>query len=39
MWIFKYIVCLFYRHIWIGSSNKYCVRCGKAESKDAYDLF
>jgi hypothetical protein len=39
MWIFKYMICLFTQHMWVGSSYKYCLRCGKVETKHAYDLF
>ncbi len=39
MWIFKYLVCLISRqHIWVGSTYKYCVRCGKLEAEHAYDV-
>jgi hypothetical protein len=31
MWIFKYFVCLIKDHNWIGSHNRYCLRCGKLE--------
>lgn len=31
MWIFKYFVCLFKDHNWIGSHDRYCLRCGKLE--------
>ncbi len=31
MWVFKYLKCLIYKHIWIGSIYRYCLRCGKLE--------
>jgi hypothetical protein len=31
MWIFKYLVCLVKDHNWIGSHDRYCLRCGKLE--------
>lgn len=31
MWRFKYLVCLVTRHDWVGSNNRYCLKCGKLE--------
>jgi|WetSurMetagenome_2_1015567.scaffolds.fasta_scaffold83407_4 hypothetical protein len=31
MWLFKYLECLFKNHNWIGSHDRYCLRCGKFE--------
>ena len=40
MWIFKYLVCLKRKHIfinmiWQDSSYQYCLRCGKLELQEA----
>ncbi len=39
MWIFKYLVCLVHKHIfiditWQGSPYQYCLRCGQIELQD-----
>jgi hypothetical protein len=31
MWVFYYLVCLVKDHYWIGSRDRYCLRCGKLE--------
>jgi hypothetical protein len=31
MWVFKYLVCLISKHLFVGSQYKYCLRCGKLE--------
>ena len=35
MWFFKYLFCLVFKHVWVGSLYKYCLRCGKLELEHA----
>jgi hypothetical protein len=34
MWVFKYLLCLFLKHDYVGSGYKYCLRCGKLDRND-----
>jgi len=42
MWLYKYVVCLMRKHLFIplqshGSSYQYCLRCGKLAMEAAGD--
>jgi hypothetical protein len=31
MWVFKYLICLVNKHLFVGSGYRYCLRCGKLD--------
>ncbi len=36
MWMVKVVICLVKHHTWIGSGSRYCLRCGKLETRTGF---